>query len=198
MKNTRLVRKPDAKTLNKAILPVLLTAALVGGTATAATTQMKTESVSHGWTQNALINTEHAIALLRIDREASLEKIENALASIEKIESKYAPVAEEAMVSPYVDQRVVHSYPQVNLEKIVQDGMLPTLDYKLNPQITYQGSEMAEAMDANTAYFDFTLAKASLMTARDAIKVDHDLETLANLRRVFEAVYVNPEFEVAS
>ena len=188
MKNLSTLKKADAKTLNKALFPVLLTAALVGGTATAATTQMKTESVSQGWTQNALVNTEQAIALLRIDRDASLEKIE----------SKYAPVAEEAMVSPYVDQRVVHSYPQVNLEKIVQDGMLPTLDYKLNPQITYQGSEMAEAMDANTAYFDFTLAKASLMTARDAIKVDHDLETLANLRRVFEAVYVNPEFEVAS
>ena len=198
MKNLSTLKKADAKTLNKALFPVLLTAALVGGTATAATTQMKTESVSQGWTQNALVNTEQAIALLRIDRDASLEKIESALASIEKIESKYAPVSEEAMVSPYSDERVVHSYPHVNLDKIAQDGMLPTLEYKLNPQITYQGSEMTEAMDANTAYFDFTLAKASLMTARDAIKVDHDLETLANLRRVFEAVYVNPEFEVAS
>ena len=139
---------------------------------------------------NVLLDTEQAIAMLRIDRDQSLDLVNQALATIKTLESSFSvnTITNSEKGNTHSHN---HFYPKVDLTELQKDQTLPTLTYKLESDILYQGTDKGDS-----AFFDYTFAKASLVTAKDAIKVDHDLEAMSNLRRVFEAIYLTPEFEV--
>ena len=52
-------------------------------------------------------------------------------------------------------------------------------------------------LQSEEAWFDYTFAKASLVTVREAIHAGHSVEAMSNLKRVFEAIYLSPEFNVS-
>ena len=149
---------------------------------------------------NAMVLTEEAIALLRINPDSSKTKIEQALTLIKDLDSYYTrhTVATlEKQGSTVVAASYKHYYPKVDLSLLHNKHELPTLSYKLKSNIVYHGDESKQS-SSDGMYFDYTFAKASLITARDAINADHSLEAMANLRRVFEAIYVDPYFNVSA
>ena len=138
-----------------------------------------------------LTDTEDAMAMLRIDPDKSYQLVKNALSNIEQIESAFnVKTISEEKGKQAVSYK--HFYPRVDIELLQKEQTLPTLTYKLESDIVYKGNDK----DLQNAYFDYSFAKASLATARDAIRADHSLEAMSNLRRVFEAIYVDPEFKV--
>lgn len=149
---------------------------------------------------DTLVETEEAIALLRINPESAKNKVSQALSLINDIDAHFehntvASLAKEGSTVTATDYR--HYYPSVNLQLLSNKQELPTLNYKLQSDIVYQGSA-DNTVTQDRLYFDYTYAKASLVTARDAIDANHALEAMANLRRVFEAIYVNPDFNVST
>ena len=145
-----------------------------------------------------LLGTEDAIAALRIDPQLSLSSINQAIEAIKKLEQSYdykVVTKTKDMQNSQVAKGYKHYYPPVSQNLLDNVGALPTLSYKINTDIVYKGSE--EDKHLTNAYFDYTYAKASLMTAKDAINDNDKLEAMANLRRVFESVYLAPDFKVA-
>ena len=141
-----------------------------------------------------LINTEKAIASLRIDGDLSLEKIDEAMEQIKKLESVYTAKVTTETDSKHnteIAKSYTHFYPPLG-ETLTNAKALPNLSYKINSDILYKGQK-----DNDSAYLDYTFAKASLMTAKDTINDGDKLEAMANLKRVFEAVYLAPDFDVA-
>ncbi len=146
---------------------------------------------------NILINTEKAIASLRIDADISLKNIEDAMGSIEKLESAYSTKVHTETRSKHnteIAKSYKHYYPPLG-ETLENNSALPNLSYKINSNVLYKGND--NKGELTNAYLDYTFAKASLMTAKDAINDGDKLEAMANLKRVFEAVYLAPDFKVA-
>lgn len=147
---------------------------------------------------NVLINTEKAIAMLRIDADLTLQNIEEAIGSIKKLESAYSTKVTTETDTKYnteIAKSYTHFYPPLG-QTLENNSALPNLSYKINSDIVYKGRDADD--EPTSAYLDYTFAKASLMTAKDAINDGDKLEAMANLKRVFEAVYLTPDFEVAS
>ncbi len=144
-----------------------------------------------------LFDTEDAIAALRIDPQLSLVMINQAIDAIKQLEQSYEQkvfTKTDDKHNTLVSKGYRHYYPPVGQEVLDNIGALPTLSYKINQDVLYKGSD--EEKHLTNAYFDYTYAKASLMTAKDAINDNDQLEAMANLRRVFESVYLAPDFTV--
>lgn len=189
------------KSLSYMTIPALLTFILLSGW------QSAQASPSHAAEQknvsnlviDTLVHTEEAIALLRINPDSAKAKVNHVLSLIKEIDAHYEHymvASLEKQGSTVTATDYLHYYPRVDLHLLSNKQELPTLNYKLETDIVYQGSDNTLATQ-NGLYFDYTFAKASLVTARDAIDADHPLEAMANLRRVFEAIYVNPDFNVS-
>jgi paraquat-inducible protein B len=156
-------------------------------------TQAATSAVSR-----VLHETQNAITQLRIDPNTSLVSVKQAIAAIEMIEGSYAHNTVTHTNSKYnteVANSYEHFYPKLDEQILKNINSLPTLSYKINSDIVYKGSN--ENLHTTDAFLDYTLAKASLITAMNAIKGNDSLEAMANLRRVFEAVYLAPDFNVS-
>lgn len=184
---------------NKQIALVASVLLLMSVTATTvlASTQVDTNALQKK-VDSVLINTEKAIASLRIDGDLSLESIDEAMKQIKKLESVYTAKVTTETDSKYnteIAKSYTHHYPPLG-ETLVNADALPNLAYKINSEILYKGEENQEPL--TNAYLDYTFAKASLMTAKDAINDGDKLEAMANLKRVFEAVYLAPDFNVAN
>ena len=149
---------------------------------------------------NILIETEKAIASLRIDPSMSLTSINLAIDAIKQLEKTYEHKVITKTKEKYnteIAKGYEHYYPPLSDHIVSNINALPTLSYKVNSNILYRGQDVDDNKLTN-AYLDYTFAKASLMTAKDAINDNDALEAIANLRRVFEAVYLTPDFNVKS
>lgn len=163
----------------------------------------KTATAEHAYTSNEvaghsekiLINTEEAIALLRIEPKSSLAKVNDSLKLIEKIEESF----KQHVKTEVGDSTTTHTHylPKLDLVAVYETRTLPTLQYKLYSDGTLYFGSTGKPIPEKAAYFDYSYAKASLLTAKDAINSNHSLEAMANLRRVFESVYLEPEFLVS-
>ena len=179
--------------------PVLLTGILLlGWQGVQAGHSEQHESVEN-MVIDTLVTTEEAMAILRINPDSAKDKVKHALTLIKDIDAHFehntvASLKEKD--STVMASNYQHFYPQVDLQLLSNEQELPTLNYKLESDIVYRGEQTKRDADKDL-YFDYTYAKASLVTARDAIDADHALEAMANLRRVFEAIYVNPDFNVS-
>ena len=148
---------------------------------------------------DVLQETQNAITQLRIDPNTSLTSVKQAIQAIEMIEDSYAHNTVTHTDSKYnteIAQSYEHFYPKLDEQTLKNVNSLPALSYKINRDIVYKGSN--KDLHATDAFFDYTFAKASLITAKNAIKGNDSLEAMANLRRVFEAVYLAPDFNVSS
>jgi hypothetical protein len=146
-----------------------------------------------------LKETENAITQLRLDPNTSLMSVTQAIKAIEVIEDSFAYNTVTQTDSKYnteIAYSYEHFYPKLDEETLMNVNSMPTLSYKVNSGILYKGSNHDQ--HATDAFLDYTFAKASLITAKNAIKGDDDLEAMVNLRRVFEAVYLAPDFNVSA
>ncbi len=161
---------------------------------TAADTQATTIAAS-----NVLKETQNAITQLRIDPNTSLMSVNQAIEAIEMIEGSYSHNTITHTDSKYntkIANSYQHFYPKLDTQILKNVNALPTLSYKINRDIVYKGSD--EGLHATDAFLDYTFARASLITAKNAIKDNDSLEAMANLKRVFEAVYLAPDFNVSA
>ncbi len=188
------------KSLSYLAFPAFLTFILLIGWQNAQASNATESKNVNQMVIDTLVQTEEAIALLRINPATAKAKVGEALASIKSIGAQYehntvASLEKMGTTMKATDYR--HYYPPVDLYLLSNKQELPTLNYKLESDIVYKGDDYSK--DAKKElYFDYTFAKASLTTAREAIDADHALEAMANLRRVFEAIYVNPDFNVST
>ena len=188
------------KSVSFLTIPAILTFFLLSGWQNAQSGSSNTSTTVSDMVVETLVNTEEAIALLRINPESAKVKIEHALSLIKDIGAHFdhhTVASLETTGSTVTASDYRHYYPKVDLSLLSGQQKLPTLAYKLNSDILYQGNDVGKNAQ-NDLYFDYTFAKASLRTARDATASGHALEAMANLRRVFEAVYVSPDFNVSA
>ena len=143
-----------------------------------------------------LVETEKAISSLRVNQDMSLSSINKAIESIKLLETAYdkkVATKTKEKDNTHIAKGYTHYYPPISQNVFDNISAYPTLSKKIDTDVVYKGSHEG---DQSGAYFDYTFAKASLMTARDAINDNDTLEAIANLRRVFEAVYLAPDFNV--
>jgi len=148
---------------------------------------------------NVLEETENAITALRIDPSAALTSVKQAINSIELIEDAYAHKTITHADNKYnteITNSYEHFYPRLGEETLKNINSMPTLSYKIDSNIVYKGSN--KDLHLTHVFLDYTFAKASLISAKNAIKGEDSLEAMSNLRRVFEAVYLAPDFNVAT
>ena len=199
--NTLIYQKAQKmKSLTYLSFPALLTFILLTGWQNVQANNATNQATPSNLVIDTLLYTEEAIALLRINPESSKTKIEQALTLIERIDSHYPhnTIASVEKKSPTtITYSHKHFYPQVDLSLLNSAHQLPTLTYKLKSNILYHG-DTAKQPSADNLYFDYTFARASLKTAHEALDANHSLETMANLRRVFEAIYIDPNFNVST
>jgi len=172
-----------------------LSVLLLTTTTVIASTQLDTKILKKK-VDNVLLSTEKAISTLRVNDDLSLKNINFAMDQIEKLENAYKVKVSTETDTKYnteIAKSYEHFYPPLG-ETAVNIDALPNLSYKINSNILYKGSDDDLI---NNAYLDYTFAKASLKTAKDAIVDGDKLEAMANLKRVFEAVYIAPDFDVA-
>ena len=187
------------KSLAYLAFPAFLTFILLAGWQSAQANHATESKNVNDLVIDTLVHTEEAIALLRINPDSAKAKVTDALASIKNIGAHYehnTVASLEKLGSTVTATDYRHYYPRVDLYLLSNKQELPTLNYKLDSNIVYKGSDNPKDAQKEL-FFDYTFAKASLTTAREAIDADHALEAMANLRRVFEAIYVNPDFNVS-
>ena len=168
--------------------------------AVASNSHAKETDLSSQLVTEILTDTEEAIAILRIEPKTSLFNIKSALEAIEQLEAYYKKEVSSELKekgNTVIATSYTHFYPSVDLDEIYRERSLPTLSEKIDFDVVFNGDDKVKKKN-KIAYFDYSFAKASLKTAKDAIGVEHDLEAMSNLRRVFEAVYLNPSFNVSS
>ncbi len=151
------------------------------------------------YVHEVLLNTEVAIELLHSSPEEAMEKISTSLMLINKIElqfdqNTFTKVQEDK--SSLLPVSYTHYFPKVNISELSHDKALPVLSNKIKSNILYKGSSVKDVADTD-AWFDYSFAKASLITVREAINANHSVEAMSHLKRVFEALYINPDFEVS-
>ena len=139
--------------------------------------------------------TESAIGSLESDPESALSNVEAALQKIKLIESSYTKNTSTELSqrkSAGLSASHTHYFPRLEVNDIRDNSKLPTLSKKIESDVLYKGNLQSEE-----AWFDYTFAKASLVTVREAIHAGHSVEAMSNLKRVFEAIYLSPEFNVS-
>ena len=146
-------------------------------------------------TMKILKLTETAIENLNSDPKSALSNVEAALNKIQLIEASYT---QNTMTEISHDRSAgtnashTHYYPKLDINTLSNHSKLPTLSKKIKSDILYRGN-----LGSEEAWFDYTFAKASLVTVREAINAGHSIEAMSNLKRVFEAIYISPEFNVS-
>ena len=188
------------KSINYLAIPAILVFFLISGWQNSHASYSEEKVNTSYLVIETLKNTEQAIAVMRISPESAKNNIKQALALIDDIGAYYmhnTVVNVEKQGKSVIAKSYRHYYPKVDISMLNDVNQLPTLKYKLDTEILYQGNVAKEALEKNL-YFDYTFAKASLKTAHEALNANHDLEAMANLRRTFEAIYLDPDFTVST
>lgn len=144
--------------------------------------------------------TEEALRVLRINPDESLAKVEEALTLIELIEQSnggFAVSTRNDTSNRYTQVNHAYQYPLLDRSMFEENTEYTALKSKFKQDILYIGNEK-KANKKLEAYFDYSFAKGSLQTARQALKAQHGVESMRALNWVFEAVYLSPEFDIKS
>ncbi len=151
-----------------------------------------------------LKDTEASLALVESNSETSLKHVNNALTLIKEIKKELSPDTHAESKSPLKINNTKEYwfiYPRVSENIINNSEIFPTLHSKFNTNILYRGDKhgiKTNKFKTNklSAYFDYAFAYASLITAKEALIANNYQEAKSSLRWVFEAVYINPDFNV--
>ena len=147
-----------------------------------------------------LKSTEQALSLAKDNSEDSFKYVQGAIVAVQNIENMLSADTHANSKSPVLSgnsKEYWFLYPGVDNALFNNNAEYPTLNQKLKSGVLYRGNLTSEPINF-TAYFDFAFAKASLLTAKDAFTVQHTQEAIRSLRRVFEAVYISPDFLIAT
>ena len=184
---------------SKLALTTALTAILLFSTSSVfANNKQNLPDVSN-YAYEILVNTEQALNNMTYQPKESLSYVTTSLDLIEKIESNFT---ENTLTETNQEKhdRIAHAHthylPKLDLAELQNNETLPILKQKIKTDVLYKGE--ADTSDkANTAWFDYTFAKASLVTVREALNAGHSMEAIRNLKRVYEAIYIEPDFNVS-
>ncbi|NNC68017.1 MAG: hypothetical protein HKN83_08295 [Gammaproteobacteria bacterium] len=149
--------------------------------------------------KDVLKNTEQSLSLVETNSWDSLQHVENALASIREIKSQLSPNTHVEAKSSLVlndSKEYWFKYPRVDDQLLNSKDDFPTLHSKFQSGILYRSEGNKNSQDEIAAYFDYAFAYASLITAREALTAKNYREATSSLKWVFEAVYLNPDFNV--
>lgn len=149
--------------------------------------------------KDVLKNTEQSLALVESNTADSLQHVENAIASIRDIKQKLSPDTHVQSKSPLLMDNTAEywfKYPEVDQSLFSNKDTFPTLNTKLSSGVLYGSEATNQSQEAVNGYFDYPFAYSSLKTARDALTVNNHGRAIISLKWVFEAVYINPEFNV--
>lgn len=190
-----------SKSISYLSIPVIFLVILFNGCTSSDAAHILDHDAASDKVIDVLTHTENAIAGLRIDTTLSLDNVTKALALIDEIDKIYDVNTSNKLKeqdSTIVANSYTHYYPQVDLHTIEKTQGLETLKHKLDNAVIYNSETFKASRNHQDLFFDYEFAKASLKTAKLALHADHDLEAMANLRRVFEAFYASPEFNVSN
>ncbi len=193
--------KPNKKKLfgsNFVLASTLSIFALLGVNSVIAKQEVSDSNASD-YAYQVLINTEAAINKFDENPKQSLIHVKNSLDLIDKIESSFEQKTKtEVNDALSMGEATGHTHflPKLNVAELHDNQEMPTLKRKINEDIVYSGNSDSK-VQTNEAWFDYTFARASLVTVREAINADHSVEAMSNLKRVFEAVYISPDFNVS-
>lgn len=141
---------------------------------------------------NILADVESALTLLRINPDEALNRVNLALSSIEKLDKLYDHYTTVEKITgddssiAYVYE---HYYPEVSGPN----------NHCSNYVIGFIKEKYSKVdISKDRIFFDYSLAKAELITAKHAIINGDALEAKNSLKRSIQAVYVNPDFNVKS
>lgn len=183
----------------KLALATALTVSIVFSTSTIFANNNESQNNVSSYAYEILVNTEQALNNMTYQPKESLSYVTTSLDLIEKIESNFT---KNTLTETNQDKkdRIAHSYthylPKLDLEDLQNNESLPTLKQKIKTDVLHIG-EAGTNDTANNAWFDYTFAKASLVTVREALNAGHSMEAIRNLKRVYEAIYIAPEFSVS-
>ncbi len=148
--------------------------------------------------ENILKSTEDALSRVEANPRSSLLYVKNAINTIDKLKNELSHDTHVENKSPLIvngSKEYWFIYPPVNKEVLHNKAKFPTIYAKLKNGIIYQGNNNKQN-NIHTAYFDYAFAKASLLTAREALVANNTREAISSLRWVFEAIYMNPDFYI--
>ena len=149
--------------------------------------------------ENILKETEDALRKVKSEPDNSLEHVKSAITTIHSLERQLSPDTHVENKSPLIvdnSKEYWFAYPSIRKEVVDNKTMFPTIHTKFESGILYQGSS-TDVKDQFNAYFDYPLAHASLITAREALVANNEREAISSLKWVFEAIYISPDFYVA-
>lgn len=146
-----------------------------------------------------LVNTQEALNNVDMKPADALASVNQSLKLIEKIQSNFHENTLMEFQNSNSQNGLVtytHLLPRLDVGMLSNSEELSTLKQKLDSNILYSGGDDAVGSKAD-AWFDYTFAKASLVSVREALNVNHTAEAVRNLKRVYEAIYISPDFKVS-
>ncbi|MDW3094892.1 MAG: hypothetical protein R8G33_04380 [Gammaproteobacteria bacterium] len=199
-KSTLNEKSQDKKMLkSKLTLTTALTVTMLFSTSNLFASNKDSQLDVSNYAYEILVNTEQALNNMTYQPKESLSYVTTSLDLIEKIESNFT---QNTLTETNQDKkdRIAHSHthylPKLDLTELKNNETLPILKQKIKTDVVYKGE--SETSDyPNNAWFDYTFAKASLVTVREALNAGHSMEAIRNLKRVYEAIYIEPDFNVS-
>ncbi len=163
-------------------------------------TPTKVDSISvDELVENILKSTEDALVNVESNPQSSLLSVKKAITKVEMLKDQLSHDTHAENKSPLIingSKEYWFIYPPVSNDVLQDKTTFPTIYSKLKNGIMYQGNNNKQN-DSSAAYFDYAFAKASLLTAREALVAENTREAISSLKWVFEAIYMNPNFYVA-
>ncbi|MFK7816454.1 MAG: hypothetical protein AB8B92_08960 [Gammaproteobacteria bacterium] len=204
MNVNRYANKLNAKVTTGVITALLLAVTPISSIADINKNELTTKD-AHSQVDSLIMkvlkNTEQSLSLVESNTADSLQNVENAITSIRDIKQYLSPDTHVEAKSPlFMDSTAEYwfKYPQVNQSLLNNSDTYPTLNKKLQTGVLYGSEATNKSQKQVKGYFDYAFAYSSLKTARDALLVNNYREAKSSLKWVFEAVYINPKFNVVS
>ena len=150
--------------------------------------------------KDTIKNTEKSLLVIESDSITAQHYLDEALKSIKHLRDILSPDTHAEYKSPIIldsSKEYWFTYPQVSNHIFENEQDFPTIHSKLNSEILYRGignNNLDKDLNEQSAFFDYAFAHASLLSAKDAIKSDNHREAKRALKRVFEAIYISPDF----
>jgi len=161
--------------------------------------QNSVETLTETLVKEVLNDTEQSLSLVESSASDALQHVENALSSLREIKNRLSPDTHVESKSPLMVGDVSeywYLYPQVHQDILSDNLAFPTLHSKLQSGLLDQSEVKSTTEDEIVAYFDYAFAYSSLKMAREALMVSNYREATSTLKWVFDAIYINPGFNV--
>jgi hypothetical protein len=192
---SRKYSQPCASSIVSA--PILAGLVLVGGLSHVFASEATDEHQQASYyAAQVLIHTEQALQSIDTRKENSIADVQDALKCISRVEQIIQLHQKNQSQSPNkanLERGTDGIYPALENSLFSNASGMPTLTNKVRDRTIYRGADSANAGEMQ-AYLDTAFAKASLITAKLALEAGNQTEARNALNRVFEAVYLFPEF----